>query len=125
MTEVDLPRMQSLSPKLLDSPQPMGMTVLNDADIEPIHAIASSSSINQAKNFEWNNESNEICGCRYENKSSCGCKYINKVRTNDKCHSIPSTFSICVSLNGFLSKFENSIMYFSEYEILIAVLISQ
>lgn len=88
MSEVDLPRMQSLSPKLLDSPQQMdtiqGMTVLNDADIEPIHVIASSFSINQAKNFEWNNESNEICGCKYENKSSCGCKYINKVRTNVK-----------------------------------------
>lgn len=100
MTEVDLPRMQSLSPKLLDSPQPMdtiqGMTVLNYADIEPIHAIASSSSINQAKNFEWNNESHEKCGCKYENKSSCGCKYINKVRPINTC-PFPLLFKqICV-----------------------------
>lgn len=102
MTEIDLPRMQSLSPKLLDSPPPMdkipGMTILNDADIEPIHAITSSPPINQAKNFEWNNESNEICGCKYENKSSCGCKYINKVRTNDECLFLhpPCLLYMCV-----------------------------
>lgn len=82
MIEIDLPRMQSLSPQL-DSPPPIetmqALTNLNTAaDIEPIAINPSSSSMNPAKNCEWTNES-EICGCRYENKSGCGCKYINKV----------------------------------------------
>lgn len=84
MLEIDLPRMQSLSPQL-DSPPPtnapvQGMTNLNLTDIEPITTVhTSSSSINQAKNCEWNNNETEICGCKYTNKSGCGCKYINKV----------------------------------------------
>lgn len=77
--EIDLPRMQSLSPQL-DSPPPIdtiqGMTKLSPADIEPITTNTSNSSMNQVKSSEWNNE---ICGCKYENKSGCGCKYINKV----------------------------------------------
>lgn len=85
MMEIDLPRMQSLSPQF-DSPSMdtiPGMTTLTDIpssmvpesqpEIDP-----SNCSIGKANNCEWKFDS-EICGCKYTNKSGCGCKYINKV----------------------------------------------
>lgn len=84
--EIDLPRMQSLSPHF-DSP-PMdtiaGMTDLTDVsspiepDPQPPQQQPSSCSMEKANNCDWTTDST-LCGCKYENKSGCGCKYINKV----------------------------------------------
>lgn len=81
MMEIDLPRMQSLSPQL-DSPPPIesvkGMTNPNLSDLMTSSKEPSSSSCDTAKNCDWKFVS-ELCGCKYTNKSGCGCKYINKV----------------------------------------------
>lgn len=75
--EIDLPRMQSLSPQL-DSPIPIeslkGMTNLSISDKMPAMNCTSNSSLDQSKNCDW-----ELSGCKYTNKSGCGCKYINQV----------------------------------------------
>lgn len=78
MLEIDLPRMQSLSPQFDSSPLDSipGMTNFNLSDItETPEPDPSSSSLEVTKTCDWKYES-EMCGC----KTSCGCKYINKVR---------------------------------------------
>lgn len=84
MMEIDLPRMQSLSPQF-DSPSMdtiPGMTTLTDIQSsmgsEPQPEPDPSNCSIKANNCEWKFDS-EICGCKYTNKSGCGCKYINKV----------------------------------------------
>ncbi|XP_031620894.1 segmentation protein cap'n'collar isoform X2 [Contarinia nasturtii] len=77
MMEVDLPRMQSLSPHF-DSPATIdipGMTNLTEMMLpaEP-ELNPSNFSMEDTKNGDWKFETG-ICGC---NKSGCGCKYINK-----------------------------------------------
>lgn len=86
--EVDLPRMQSLSPHF-DTPATTDMSAMTNltdfvpfSELEPEpkpvlqtspESIPSSFSMEDAKNGDWNFF---ICGC---NRSGCGCKYINKV----------------------------------------------
>lgn len=97
MMEIDLPRMQSLSPHF-DSPTPMdsmpGMTQLDLTDVSSLTDITltdvspstepelepdpSCYSVDNMKNCDWKLDTG-ICGCKYINKSGCGCKYINKV----------------------------------------------
>lgn len=96
--EIDLPRMQSLSPHF-DTSSPInsipGMTNLTDiipstqstptSQPEPEPQSNSFSFSNDiAKNCDWKLDT-EICGCKYERKSGCGCKYINKVSVS-VCH---------------------------------------
>lgn len=81
--EIDLPRMQSLSPHFdatadgRDCPSitDLGLTDVSSYMIEPeIEPVPdpSNSSMDDAKSCDWNSD---ICGC----KPGCGCKYINKV----------------------------------------------
>lgn len=96
MMEIDLPRMQSLSPHF-DSPSPLnqplpGMTQLDLTDItltdvspptEPdFEPDPSFCSVDNTNNCDWKLDTG-ICGCKYLNKSGCGCKYINKVSAFD------------------------------------------
>lgn len=81
--EIDLPRMQSLSPHFdssLDGRDYPNITNLGLTDVssciaepepEPI-SDPTTSSTDDAKICDW---SSDICGC----KPGCGCKYINKV----------------------------------------------
>lgn len=85
MMEIDLPRMQSLSPQFDSSSMDTisGMTNLTEiplsTELQPqTQSHPSSSSVEKPNNCDWKFDS-EICGCKYTNKSGCGCKYINKV----------------------------------------------
>lgn len=86
--EIDLPRMQSLSPRFdssesIDSEPEMTSLSLRDIPTPtPTHTPttvepdSSSLTMDDAKNCDWKYGS-DFCGC---NKSGCcGCKYINKV----------------------------------------------
>lgn len=87
MMEIDLPRMQSLSPQFDSSESTdseSGMTNLSLRDIPTptpmVHTPTtelnpSSTSMTDAKNCDWT-YGTDFCGCA---KSNCGCKYINKV----------------------------------------------
>lgn len=70
MLEIDLPRMESLSPQL-NSP------TINDDDMRTL-SYKALSPIPQDIGDETT-VTTDLCGCRYKNKSTCGCKYINKV----------------------------------------------
>lgn len=77
MMEIDLPRMQSLSPPL-DSPSSIdpntdiaGMDVFGD-----VPAIADSLPPPGPCDA---NRDLDLCGCRLHGKTDCGCRYINQV----------------------------------------------
>lgn len=102
MLEIDLPRMQSLSPQFDSSPLDSipGVTNFNLNDItetpEP-DPDPSCSSLEVTKTCDWTYESG-TCGC----KTSCGCKYINKVRF---IYKFQSMFTImCFSFENVREK---------------------
>lgn len=79
MMEIDLPRMESLSPKLdspLTSEDSRECTMIMEQTNLPNDVINTTDN-NQCFNTEVN--SNNFCNCKYENKVTCGCKFINKV----------------------------------------------
>lgn len=82
MMEIDLPRMQSLSPPL-DSPPPIDpITDLNDVDVFGAMPATSDSLPSRAP-CDTGHDS-DLCGCRLHGKSDCGCRYINQV--SDSIH---------------------------------------
>lgn len=78
--EIDLPRMQSLSPPL-DSPPAIDPFT----DLTNIDALVDMPSIkdvsNAAGSCDLGTACNDLdlCGCKLLGKSDCGCRYINQV----------------------------------------------
>lgn len=81
MLEIDLPRMQSLSPHL-DSPPPIDtFEAISSMSMTSLPRTSPSTSLPMpmATKSCGCTYDTEICDEKYKSRSGCGCKYINKV----------------------------------------------
>lgn len=75
MFQVDLPRLESLAPRM-DTPP---ISAITEDDLSAVSMKEVHLPMPQETPFTYENNAGELCGCKYENKSSCGCKYITEV----------------------------------------------
>lgn len=95
MLQIDLPRMESMSPQL-DTPPVTEMTevVFKSMPFKPDTATMPHS-FNKETGFAFEDAPRISNDCNYENKSNYGCKYITKVSHKNPINSTTSYSTIC------------------------------